>query len=700
MIAMTTSREKFLTIEQQRPVTGSHDVEWNREQWLEFADGLLADAQNWASPNNARITPPGAEGGYGHDVDGLEGFARTFLLAGFRLVGARGEGLDELADFYIRGITAGVDPEGIDRWVRLEEHAQAKVEAASIALILDMTRPWIWDRLDELTQQRVIDYFAPVVGDDTYPQTNWVWFRLVVQTFLRSVGGPWSPDDVAADLARHDSFVREDGWMSDGDERSYDHYVGWALHLYPVLWARMQGAEELAAGRTATDIARLDRFLQDAIALVGADGSPLIQGRSLIYRFAAAAPFWVGIFAEVPSFTAGQLRHAANRIVQHFANNGVPDAAGRLTLGWHHEWPALAQSYSGPGSPYWAVKGLLGIALPAEHPVWESPAVPLPSEDSGALRIVRPAGWVVSTTSGDGLVRVINHGTDHAVEGTLVGDSPLYTQLGYSSATSPLLDAEAWLQPVEQAVTLVDASGRASHRASMTLLDVRLQDDARGQLGIASSTSSAHWMSPLESAHRHGSGLEGAVEFAGTVTVHSLVRGAWEVRLSAVEGLAPDTQAENLTLRVGGWAVSGSTPSGSQHSEALQSATVELDTLTSRITDVSGDARAGLTTRNDASPLGDSSVIPTLDYPVVVGRWTVALVELSGRASANSDSLTSTHAVPSVTLSDDNTVTVTWPDSVTTTSTIKNSGIASSAVREHQEGPMTGLDEIAKEHQE
>ncbi len=57
-----------------------------------------------------------------------------------------------------------------DRWVRLDEHAQAKVEAASLALVLDMTRPWIWDRLDALTQERVIAYLSPVVGDATYPQ--------------------------------------------------------------------------------------------------------------------------------------------------------------------------------------------------------------------------------------------------------------------------------------------------------------------------------------------------------------------------------------------------------------------------------------------------------------------------------------------------------------------------------------------------
>ncbi len=110
------------------------------------------------------------------------------------------------------------------------------------------------------------------------------------------------------------------------------------------------------------------------MTLIGADGSPLIQGRSLIYRFAAAAPFWVGALAEVPSLTPGMLRHAASRIVSALRERGAPDERGLLTLGWHGAWPRLAQDYSGPGSPYWASKGLLGIALPADHPVWTSPA--------------------------------------------------------------------------------------------------------------------------------------------------------------------------------------------------------------------------------------------------------------------------------------------------------------------------------------
>ena len=649
------------------------EPDWTRDHWVAYADRILAGAMAWASPGHARITPPGAEGGYGRAVDGLEGFARTFLLAGFRIAGERGTGLDDLIEFYRQGITAGVDPDAPDRWVRLDEHPQAKVEAASIALILDLTRPWLWDRLDALTQQRVIDYFSPVVGDTTYPQTNWVWFRLVVQTFLRSVGGPWSAADVADDLARHDSFTRPDGWMSDGDERSFDHYVGWALHLYPVLWSRMQGAGELANGRTAADIVALDRYLLDAVALIGADGSPLLQGRSLIYRFAAAAPFWVGVLAEVPSLSAGLLRHAANRVVAHFDDHAVPDADALLTLGWHDQWRPLAQSYSGPGSPYWAVKGLIGVLLPADHPVWAAPAEPLPVETGDTLRTVRAAGWIISGTRADGIVRVINHGTDHATANSMVGDSPLYARIGYSTATSPLLDAEAWENPLEQSVALIDAAGRASHRAAMELIDVRIQDDVTGTLGISASTSAAHWLTADTTGHRHGSGLDGVVTVAGQVTVHSLVRGAWEMRLVRVESLEAPTAA-GLRLRIGGWPVTGVAPTTVGTDDEARSS---VGALTSSIRSVIGTGVPAVAIRPDATPLAGVTAVPVIDYPVVVGEWIAVVVELTGVDPVR-------QADPAVQVMADGehwAAEITWPDGAHTSSRLTDHRTAARAER-------------------
>ncbi|WP_444947782.1 DUF2264 domain-containing protein [Micromonospora ureilytica] len=607
------------------PRTGSDaatGTTWNRDDWLTLADRMLAAARPFASPGHALVTLPGPEGGYGRAIDGLEGFARTFLLAGFRIAGARGVGVDELVDRYAAGVAAGTDPRSPDRWVRLDEHPQAKVEAASIALVLDLTRPWIWDRLPSVVRERVVDYLRPAVGDDTYPRINWVWFRLVVQTFLRSVGGPHSLDEMNEDLTTHDGFARGGGWMSDGPERAYDHYVGWALHVYPTLWSRMAGAADLAEQRRERDLASLDRFLSDAVALVGADGSPLIQGRSLIYRFAAAAPFWVGAVAGVPSVSLGQLRGAATRIVRHFVANDAFDERGLLTLGWHGPWPRLAQSYSGPASPYWASKGLLGIALPAEHPVWTTPEEPLPVQERDTVRAIHAPGWLVSGTRADGIVRVVNHGTDHAVEGATVSDSPLYARLGYSTATSPVLDDSGWASPLDQSVTLVDDAGRVTHRAGMRLLTVRVDTDG---VGVAGSRALAHWVDPDPGQRDHGGGRVGQSQPAGHLTVYSLVRGPWELRLTRVDSLVEGVEAAALRLRIGGWAVAGDATA----TVGATATTVAGDGLTSWLESVHGGGTAGATTVSHGGPLAGGLVVPWLDYPVRPGAWTAAFSELS-----------------------------------------------------------------------
>ncbi|MEU8386846.1 DUF2264 domain-containing protein [Micromonospora sp. NPDC048843] len=595
---------------------------WSRDDWLALADRMLAAARPFASSGHALVTFPGPEGGYGRAVDGLEGFARTFLLAGFRIAGAGGVGVDQLVDRYTAGITAGTDPSSPDRWVRLDEHPQAKVEAASIALVLDMTRPWIWDRLPSVVRERVVDYLRPAVGDDTYPRINWVWFRLVVQTFLRSVGGPHSLDEMTEDLRTHDGFARGDGWMSDGPDRAYDHYVGWALHLYPTLWARMAGAADLAEQRRERDVAGLDRFLSDAVALVGADGSPLIQGRSLTYRFAAAAPFWVGAIAGVPSVSLGRLRGAATRIVRHFVANGALDERGLLTLGWHGPWPRLAQSYSGPGSPYWASKGLLGIALPADHPVWMACEEPLPVEERDTLRAVQAPGWLISGTRADGIVRVVNHGTDHAVEGATVSDSPLYARLGYSTATTPVLDDNGWAAPLDQSVTLVDDAGRVTHRAGMRLLTVHVDTDG---VGVAGSRALAHFLDPDPGQRDHGGGRAGRSRPAGHLTVYSLVRGPWELRLTRVDGLADGVEAAALRLRIGGWAIAGDATATAGGGVAV----VTGVDLTSRLESVHGGGTAAVTAVAHGGPLAGGLVVPWLDHPVRPGAWVATFTELS-----------------------------------------------------------------------
>ncbi|MBL0884771.1 DUF2264 domain-containing protein [Myceligenerans sp. I2] len=640
-----------------------------------YADGLLTSALRHASPSGSLITLPGESGGYGRAVDGLEGYARTLLAAGFRLAGEGGADPLNLAERYAAGLATGTDPDHPERWVTPVEHPQAKVEAASIAVILDMTRPWIWDRLAPVVREQVVDYLSAVVGDDTYPHCNWVWFRIVVETFLRSVGGPCSSDDIAADLAAHDSFLRADGWFSDGDERSYDHYAGWALHLYPVLWARMSGAVEAGepvsgAGSGTTpvtrrdrDVAHLDRYLRDAARLIGADGSPLIQGRSLTYRFAAAGPFWAGAIAGVPSTSPGLLRQAATRMVGHFVDHGVPGPDGLLTLGWYDEWRQIAQSYSGTGSPYWAAKGLLGLALPADHPAWTAPSEPLPVEEHDALTVMTAPGWAVSSTAADGVVRVVNHGTDHAREGDGTGDSPLYARFGYSTATSPLLDPHAWTCPADQSVVLLDATGRATHRTGFRTLRAGMVAESAA---VLASVAQAHWLDADPDAPDHGSGRPGTAAPAGTITTVSAVRGAWEVRFVRVDALeaAPDGAPVARSLEISGWAVSGDevTLGGP--------GAVTAGGMRSRLVPLTDVLRPEVREPSDATPLGPRSAVPFgyvgSDAPVPVGTWLAAAVELSG--AAGPEAATGSTGVPRIEFLDGvgNDVVVHWSDGART----------------------------------
>ncbi|MCK2218583.1 DUF2264 domain-containing protein [Actinomadura sp. ATCC 31491] len=577
---------------------------WTRDHWAALADHLLLSARRHASPSHARFSFPGEPGGYGPDVDGLEGFARTFLAAGFRVAGEGGRDPHGHLEWYARGLAAGTDPASPDRWVRLDEHDQAKVEAASIALVLHLTRPWLWDRLDDRVRERVVEYLAPAVGA-AYPPINWVWFQIVVEQFLASVGGPHSRADLEAGLALTDGFAREDGWYSDGDRRAYDHYAGWALHFYPLLWAEMAAGDPAADGRVAGYLGRLRRYLEDAVHLVGADGSPLLQGRSLTYRFAAAAPFWTGARAGLAAPAPGLLRRAASGIARHFVRHGAPGDDGLLTLGWHGPWRPIAQSYSGPGSPYWAAKGLYGLTLPADHPVWTAVEEPLPVERGDFRRVVRAPGWLVSGTRDDGVVRVVNHGTDHATPGDHRADSPLYARLGYSTATSPVLAGPHAADPLDQSVTLLDGDGRPSHRTGFgTLFAARLPSGT----AVGASRWRAHWVRPDPDVPDHGYGRGGDVTLGPSITVVSALRGAWEVRLVRVD---PECA---FPLRVGGWPA----PPG----------------RTSAVVPGPGLDLADTAVARDATPLSGHTAIPWCGTAAAAepGRWYTATILLAGGA--------------------------------------------------------------------
>jgi hypothetical protein len=629
------------------PYTG-----WTREHWAALADRMLAALLPHRSPGGARYALPGPASVNGPDSDGLEGFARSLLLAGFRVAGQGGADPAGLMERYAEGLAAGTDPAHPEAWPRPDRQGQAKVEAASIALVLQLTRPWLWDRLADGVRERTLAWLGTVVGQP-YPPINWVWFRVVVESFLREAGGVWSAEDIEEDLAVHASLRREGGWLTDvAEERAYDHYTGWALHLYPLLWTELFDVTGTLCPPALRErwAADLGRYLEDAVRLVGADGSPLLQGRSLIYRFAAAGPLWVAAYAGAGGLDPGLLRRATNGMARHFAERGAPDAAGLLTPGWHEAWPAMRQAYSGPGSPYWAAKGMLGLALPAGHPVWTAVERPLPGEAGPVAAVAAAPGWLISGRPADGIATVLNHGTDHARPGAECADSPLYARLGYSTATVPPLTGATVADPVDNSVVVLDARGRATHRSGFAALYAR---ELPGGALAAASGGPVRWVdASADASPDHGSGRSGEVTPGPVVTVASVVREGVEVRLARVD--APEAMASWRAIRLGGWPVAASErPHTGPGARAATG-----DGLHSRLVALRGLGEAGVALERDTSPLGSWTAIPWLATagPLPLGEVLAAAVVLDRDPDAPDPAITVT------VLPGGDRVAVVWPD--------------------------------------
>jgi hypothetical protein len=608
------------------PYTG-----WTRAHWEATADRMLLAVRPYAGPGNALVNLPGPASRSSAWSDGLEGFARTFLLAAFRLAGAGGHDPHGLADWYAAGLATGTDPASPQRWPRLDEIGQAKVEAASVVIALHETRPWIWDRLDDAVRAQVLDWLAPFVNAPV-PDNNWVWFRAVAAAFSRAEGGAWDQADIDYAIARTDDWYRGDGWYSDGGTRNFDHYAGWAMHLYPLWYCRIAG-DRAEPGLAERYRDRLRQYLEDAAHLVGGDGSPLFQGRSLTYRFAVLAPFWAGAVFDATPLSPGLTRRVASGMLRYFLDNGSLREDGTLSIGWHGEFTAMRQLYSGPGSPYWASKGMAGLLLPSDHPVWQSVEEPLPVERGDFTRIAEPPGWLISGTSADGIVRIANHGTDHEhAEGDLTYD-PFYSRCAYATRTAPDLS-----DTIDSTIALLDATGRASRSSS--LVPLRIEGNS------AVSRHQARWRK---------TDAEPAV--AGPwVTTASVVRGPWEVRLARI---APDTTPGQWTLRMGGWAVAADEPPTERESEDT-AAVHAADGLTSRITGLHGTLLPAIHRPAAPHAFGKHAAVPYLRSaaPAVPGSLYAAAVALTAAPSGLGDPPTLMIAAgPDGAV----TATVTWP---------------------------------------
>ena len=331
------------------------------------------------SPGRAQIRFGANRAHYGDPVGWLEGFSRP--LWGIVPLAAGGGQFDHWA-LWQEGLAAGTDPSHPEFWGMAGDFDQRSVEQAALGFGLALAPQWLWEPLPSDARERLAAWLQRI-NDVRLVQSNWLWFRVLVNLGLSRCGQTWSPQQVEADLAQIDQFYLGDGWYADGisgpPHRSGwqgDYYVPMALHFCALVYARLANVTPVSTGRF---VERASRFAHDFVHWFSADGAALPFGRSLTYRFAQGA-FWGALaFANVEALPWPVIKGLYLRHLRWWMQQPMFSETGLLTIGYTYPNLHMAESYNSPASPYWALKTFLPLALPEDHPFWRAEEAPLPS---------------------------------------------------------------------------------------------------------------------------------------------------------------------------------------------------------------------------------------------------------------------------------------------------------------------------------
>ncbi len=332
----------------------------------------------------------------------MEGFSRILWALGPLMAGG---GDSPLVETYLKGFENGSDPTCEEYWGDFDSIDQRMVEMAAISLSLILAKDRFWDPLSQKAKDSLIAYLNKVNMYEPAP-SNWLFFRVMVDMAFYSLGLPYDEALLNKTLEKIDTFYLGDGWYSDGIGGKRDYYNPFAIHFYSLIFSVVMKDKYPEKSRLFKERAEL--FAKEFIYWCDTDGATIPFGRSLTYRFALGS-FWSALaFAGTDKIPMGVIKGIVLRHLRWWFEKPIFARDGILTIGYAYPNLFMSEDYNSPGSPYWAFKTFLPLALSDDHPFWTSEELPLPelndtkTQPKPGFLIQRLAGGsnVVALTSG------------------------------------------------------------------------------------------------------------------------------------------------------------------------------------------------------------------------------------------------------------------------------------------------------------
>lgn len=569
----------------------------NREDVQHLLNELLSAVSPYTEEGKSGIDLGNSTTHYGKEIAKMEALSRM-LWGIFPLLAGGGECPD--LPFYIDAIRFGTDPQHPQYWGNVRDFDQRCVEMAAFGVGLALLDQRLLQHFTVQEQQNLADWLNQG-RDAIIPNNNWNFFPVMVQMGFKQAGLPWDRDAIAARFKLMEAYYLGDGWYSDGPGRPRDYYISMAFHYYGLLYA--QNMADVDASRAGVLRQRAERFAQDFITLFSAGGAAVPFGRSLTYRFAEAAFWSAAAFSQLDVFTPGIIKGLILRHLRHWLKQPIFDRDGVLSIGYHTPNLAMAEDYNAPGSPYWACKLFLILALPQDDAFWQATEAPLP--ELPRVHSIAHANQILMRDAESQHVVMLTSGQLEL--NNFVNTEAKYTKFAYSSQFGFTLDRGRFgLNHAGCDSMLMLSEGDGYFRGRRECVETRITD----------SLIYSRWL-PWHDV---------------SVRTWLIPCGDWHLRVHHLENQRALDTAE------GGFGVIWDPATKTETAANQQAITVSARNGISRIVSVdevtSREATTVVTPPNSSVMFAETAVIPLLKAPCAAGsHWLISAV----CASASSD---------------------------------------------------------------
>ncbi len=274
-----------------------------------------------------------------------------------------------------RGLANAVNPDAKDFMNFSEGYGQALVDAAFLAQAIVRAPKQMFMLLGEGDKKNVVAAlkatrkFTPFV-------CNWILFSSMIEVALYVMGEP------DYDMTRIEYGVRMflkwyvgDGTYGDGERFHWDYYNSFVIQ--PMLLdivGTMKAVRPDYVDLYQLFRKRASRYAAIQEQMIGADGTYMVIGRSVSYRFGAFQALAQAVLQEnLPeNLSNGQVRAALTAVLHKVMEHPkMFDENGWLNPGVYGNQQGLAEDYICVGSLYLCMAVFLPLGLPLTHPFWQ-----------------------------------------------------------------------------------------------------------------------------------------------------------------------------------------------------------------------------------------------------------------------------------------------------------------------------------------